>query len=95
MNTTNVFVELLVIGFGPLTALILFVLIAMDPAGVSLADVLATGSSLALIVPMLATTISSGSSSPVSRTRSSGPMDRRSCARSTSTPMTNTTRRGA
>ena len=56
MNTTNVFVELLVIGLGPLTALLLLVLIALDPAGISLADVLATGSSLALIVPMLATT---------------------------------------
>lgn len=56
MNTTNVFVELLVIGLGPLTALILLVLIALDPGTMRLADVMATSSSLALIVPMLAAT---------------------------------------
>jgi hypothetical protein len=56
MNTTNVFVELLVIGLGPLTTLILLVLIALDPGTMTLTDVMATGSSLALIVPMLAAT---------------------------------------
>jgi len=56
MNTTNVFVELLVIGLGPLTALTLIVLIAMDPGTMTLGDVLATGSSFALIIPMLAAT---------------------------------------
>ena len=56
MNTTNVFAELLVIGLGPFTALILIVMIALDPSGVSSADVFGFASSLAMIVPALAAT---------------------------------------
>jgi len=56
MNTTNVFVELLVIGLGPFTALLLVVLIALHPGPGALVALLGAGSSLALLVPMLAAT---------------------------------------
>lgn len=56
MNTTNVFVELLVIGLGPVTALVLVALLVPGPSTLPIADVIAAGSSLAFLVPMLAAT---------------------------------------
>jgi hypothetical protein len=56
MNTTNVFVELLVIGLGPLTALLLVILVVLDPGAGALGGLLGSASSLATLVPMLAAT---------------------------------------
>lgn len=56
MNTTNVFVELLVIGLGPVTALLLIALVVLGPATLELAQVLDATASLALVVPFLAVT---------------------------------------
>ena len=53
MNTTNLFVELLVIGLGPAAALGLIVLVALGPEVGSLAEALAFTSSLGFIIPAL------------------------------------------
>jgi len=56
VNTTNVFVELLVIGIGPVAVLILIVLVVLGPGTTDLAQFLEASTSFALLLPMLAST---------------------------------------
>lgn len=56
MNTTNVFVELLVIGLGPVAAATLVVAVAFDPAALGPAALVDAGTSLLILVPLLAIT---------------------------------------
>lgn len=56
MNTTNVFVELLVIGLGPTVTALLILGIAFDPAVFGSASLVDAGTSLVVFVPLLAIT---------------------------------------
>ena len=56
MNTTNVFVELLVIGLGPLVLIVLLFMLALGPEVTSNVQGLVAASPLAALVPLLAAT---------------------------------------